>query len=167
MELKDRIATVIKDNNLKQRELAALIGVTESYISTLLSGRSKNISVTIATLLEEKLGYNAQWLLSGEEPKYKKMSKNPNISEVHRLVIRHLETMRENEVAAVLAFINSLDDVSRHLSAQREDDIATDGTNVLKIAGRDGSYLETAQTDAQVEEARHQIARLPDVPADL
>ena len=36
MELKDRISTIIKENQLKQKELAALVGVTESYISTLL-----------------------------------------------------------------------------------------------------------------------------------
>ena len=83
MELKDRVSTIIEENHLKQKELAALVGVTESYVSTLLSGRSQNISVPLAKVIEEELGYNAQWLLSGEGPKYKQLSKNHDLPLVH------------------------------------------------------------------------------------
>ena len=117
MELKERISAIIKENHLKQKELAALMGVTESYVSTLLSGRNRNISVSVANLIEEKLGYNAQWLLSGDEPKYKQLSKNPNLSDIHRQVILQLEKMPESEIRAVLAFINSLDDIEKSFSA--------------------------------------------------
>ena len=110
MELKERISAIIKENHLKQKELAALMGVTESYVSTLLSGRNRNI----------KLGYNAQWLLSGDEPKYKQLSKNPNLSDIHRQVILQLEKMPESEIRAVLAFINSLDDIEKSFSADNK-----------------------------------------------
>ena len=101
MELKERISAIIKENHLKQKELAALMGVTESYVSTLLSGRNRNISVSVANLIEEKLGYNAQWLLSGDEPKYKQLSKNPNLSDIHRQVILQLEKMPESEIREI------------------------------------------------------------------
>ncbi len=120
MELKERISAIIKENHLKQKELAALMGVTESYVSTLLSGRNRNISVSVANLIEEKLGYNAQWLLSGDEPKYKQLSKNPNLSDIHRQVILQLEKMPESEIRAVLAFINSLDDIEKSFSADNK-----------------------------------------------
>lgn len=120
MELKERISAIIKENHLKQKELAALMGVTESYVSTLLSGRNRNISVSVANLIEEKLGYNAQWLLSGDEPKYKRLSKNPNLSDIHRQVILQLEKMPESEIRAVLAFINSLDDIEKSFSADNK-----------------------------------------------
>lgn len=116
MELNERISEIIKENHLKQKELAAIMGVTESYVSTLLSGRNRNISVTVANLIEEKLGYNAHWLLSGEEPKYKQISKNPNLSDVHKRVISQLETMNEEQIKAVLAFINSLDELEKTLN---------------------------------------------------
>jgi transcriptional regulator with XRE-family HTH domain len=119
VELKERISVIIKENHLKQKELAALMGVTESYVSTLLSGRNRNISVSVANLIEEKLGYNAQWLLSGDEPKYKQLSKNPNLSDVHRQVILQLEKMPESEIKAVLAFINSLDDIEKSFSSEK------------------------------------------------
>lgn len=113
MELKERISTIVKENHLKQKELAALMGVTESYVSTLISGRNQNVSVSVANLIEEKLGYNAQWILTGEEPKYKQLSKNPNISDVHRRVIMQLEKMSDNEISAVLAFMNALESINK------------------------------------------------------
>ena len=120
MELKERISAIIKENHLKQKELASLIGVTESYISTLLSGRNQNISVSVAKLLEEKLGYNAQWLLSGEDPKYKQLSASPDISDAHRQALLQLEKMSDREIEAVLAFINSLEEIEKSLSANSD-----------------------------------------------
>lgn len=122
MELKERIAVIIEENHLKQKELATIMGVTESYVSTLLSGRrSVNLSTSVANLIEEKLGYNAQWILTGEEPKYKKVSKNPNISDTHRHVIMQLEKMSDAQVRAVLAFINSLDEIEKNIQVQNEE----------------------------------------------
>lgn len=85
MELKERIAVVIAENHLKQKALATIMGVTESYVSTLLSGRrTTNLSTSVANLIEEKLGCNAQWVITGEESKFKKVSNNANISDTHR-----------------------------------------------------------------------------------
>lgn len=106
MELKERISTIIKENHLKQKELAGIMGVTESYVSTLMSGRNQNVSTSVANLIEEKLGYNAHWVLTGEEPKYKQISKNPDISDTHRRLIMQIEKMPLSEVRAVLAFVN-------------------------------------------------------------
>lgn len=122
MELKERISIIIKENHLKQKELAVLMGVTESYVSTLLSGRNRNISASVANLIEEKLGYNAHWLLSGEEPKYKQISKYPNLSDIHRRVISQLEKMNDEEIKAVLAFINSLSDIGKSFSTNEENE---------------------------------------------
>lgn len=122
MELKERIAIIIAENHLKQKELATIMGVTESYVSTLLSGRrSTNLSTSVANLIEEKLGYNAQWVLTGEEPKFKKVSSNPNISDTHRRVIMQLEKMSDAQLRAVLAFMNSLDEVEKNIQGQSEE----------------------------------------------
>ena len=113
MELKERISTIIKENHLKQKELAGIMGVTESYVSTLMSGRNQNVSTSVANLIEEKLGYNAHWVLTGEEPKYKQISKNPDISATHRRLIMQIEKMPLSEVRAVLAFVNTLDNLNK------------------------------------------------------
>lgn len=108
MELKDRIAVIIKEHHMKQKDLAILTGVSESYISTLLSGRNRNVSATLANLIEEKLGYHARWVMTGEEPKYKSLSQKPDLSDTHRRLIMQIEKMSDSEVRAVLAFIDTL-----------------------------------------------------------
>lgn len=111
MELKERIALIIKENHFKQKEFAAVISVTEGYVSALLSGRNQNISLSVANLIEEKLGYSAKWVMTGKEPKFKQMSRNPNLSDVHRRALIQLEKMPDDQVRAVLAFIDSLDKI--------------------------------------------------------
>jgi transcriptional regulator with XRE-family HTH domain len=118
MELKDRFAAIIEENGFKQIELAELIGVSGSYISTLLAGRNQNISTAVASLIEEKLGYRAGWVLSGEEPKFKQTKNIAGLSDVKNKVIFKLEKMPDAKAEAVLAFIESLDKVSAALAAE-------------------------------------------------
>lgn len=113
----DRIRLILMENDLKQRELAATIGVTESYISMLLKNPDINLSRSIAALIEEKYGYNADWVLTGKEPKIKQISKNQNLSELHQKALTRLEKMNAGQVKAVLAFINSLEEIEKSLSA--------------------------------------------------
>ena len=113
MELKERILLIIKENNLKQKELAAIMGVSESYVSTLLSGRNQNLSTSVAKLIEEKLGYSEQWILLGKEPKFRNIGKNTAFSDTHRRVLMQLETMSDDEIKAVLAFIDTLGSINR------------------------------------------------------
>lgn len=113
----DRIKLILKENNLKQKQLAAEIGVTESYISKLLKNPDIGLSQSLAALIEEKYGYNAQWLLDGTEPKLKQVSKNKNLSELHQKALAQLEKMNDSQVKAVLAFISALDEVEKAFSS--------------------------------------------------
>jgi transcriptional regulator with XRE-family HTH domain len=115
VELKERIAMIIKENGLKQKELANIMGVTESYISALLKRPNINPSMSFAKLIEEKLGYSAIWLLSEEGPKFRQLSKNPAISEMHRRAILQMEKMSEDKIRAVLAFIKSMDEIDTEI----------------------------------------------------
>lgn len=119
MDLKDRIALIIEENDFKQIELAEIIGVSGSYVSTLLSGRNRNVSASVAGLIEEKLGYSADWVLSGTGPKFKASKRRASISDVHSRAIFKLERMSEERAGAVLAFIESLDKVEAALGTPR------------------------------------------------
>ena len=112
----ERIQLILQENKLKQKELASEIGVSESYISILLKKPHINLSQTLATLIEEKYGYNAEWVLHGTEPKIKQISKNKNLSEVHQKALAQLEKMNDKQVEAVLAFIHSLDKIEKVFS---------------------------------------------------
>ena len=112
----DRVRLILKENKLKQKQFALTIGVTESYISKLLKDPNIRLSQSLAVLIEEKYGYNAEWVINGTEPKLKQISKNNSLSEIHQKALAQLEKMNDEQVKAVLAFINSLDELERILT---------------------------------------------------
>ncbi len=109
----DRIGMILKENKLKQKQFAIEIGVTESYISKLLKEPQIRLSQSLASLIEEKYGYNAEWVLNGTEPKIKQISKNKSLPEIHQRALAQLEKMNVEQIKAVLAFINSLDEIEK------------------------------------------------------
>jgi len=115
LNLKERIKIVLKENCLKQKELAQELGVTESYISAIINGRNTTISQSLATLIEEKYGYNSSWILTGIEPKLKFSGKNKSLSELQQRAILQIEHLTPEQVKAVLAFVNSLEEIEKLL----------------------------------------------------
>lgn len=111
MDLSERIRMILKENHLKQKELANELGVTESYISAILNHRNTNISQALATLIEEKYGYNRQWVLDGSEPKLKVAGKNRTLSDIHQRAILQIERLNSEQIRAVLAFIKYLEEM--------------------------------------------------------
>ncbi|MDE7130662.1 MAG: helix-turn-helix transcriptional regulator [Lachnospiraceae bacterium] len=109
----DRIRQILKENKLKQKQFASVIGVTESYISKLLKDPNIRLSQSLAVLIEEKYGYNSEWVLYGNEPKLKQISKDKSLSELHQKALTQLEKMNDEQVKAILAFINSLDELEK------------------------------------------------------
>ena len=112
----DRLNLIIHENGLKQKQFAAEIGVTESYISKLLKNPELNSSQSLAALIEEKYGYRAEWVTTGEGPKLKQVSKDKTLSALHQRALAQLEKMNDEQIKAVLAFINSLEDVEKSFS---------------------------------------------------
>ncbi len=108
MELKDRITLILREKHLKQKELAHIMGVTESYVSALLSGRNKNLSQSVARLIEEKLDYSADWLLTGEGEKLKLGKSDHDCADVRSRLIREIETLPLRDVNAILAFLHTM-----------------------------------------------------------
>lgn len=113
----ERIKQILKENDLKQKQFASVIGVTESYISKLLKDPDIRLSRSLATLIEEKYGYSSEWILNGTEPKLKQISKNNSLSEIHQKALTQLEKMNDEQIKAVLAFINSLDELEKILKS--------------------------------------------------
>lgn len=116
MNQSERIRLILEENKLKQKQFAAEIGVTESYVSKLLKNPEIRLSQSLAVLIEEKYGYNSDWLINGTEPKFKQLSKNKALSELHQKALAQLEKMDEEQIKAVLAFINSLEDLEKALA---------------------------------------------------
>ena len=67
--LAERFRTILSERHLKQTELAEALGVSANYISLLVHGRKKQISLTLAKLVESLYGYSAQWVMCGSGAK--------------------------------------------------------------------------------------------------
>lgn len=117
MNLSDRIRVIIVENRLKQKEFAKSINVTESYISKLLRGDS-GLSNSTAMLIEERYGYSADWIINGNDPKMNQKSKTRDLTPVQRKIIADVEQMDEAELAAVRAFICSLDEYKKSFAVE-------------------------------------------------
>lgn len=109
MELKDRLQRILNEQHLKQKDLASAIKVTESYVSNMLKGKRINISEPLAILIEQKYGYSAQWVLTGEGDPYITQSHIPELSPTKKRLIAEIEKMSDAELDAVKVFIDSLD----------------------------------------------------------
>lgn len=111
LNLNERIKIILKENCLKQKDLAQELGITESYISAIINGRNTTISQALATLIEEKYGYSSSWVLNGVEPKLKNSGKNKTLSDLQQRAILQIEHLTPEQVKAVLAFVKSLDEI--------------------------------------------------------
>lgn len=109
----DRLRMILTENQMKQKHLAAEIGITESYVSKLLKDPGIHLSQSLAALIEAKFGYNANWILEGVPPKRKQAATSGNLTELHRQALARLEEMNSDQVKAVLAFMHSLDDLEK------------------------------------------------------
>lgn len=109
MELKDRLQKILTEQNIKRKELAEAIKVTESYISNILTGRRQHISESLALLIEQKYSYSARWLLTGEGDCHVSLPAASELSHSKKIVIAKIAQMSDTEVEAVNVFINSLD----------------------------------------------------------
>jgi transcriptional regulator with XRE-family HTH domain len=109
--LSERLSIVLKENKMKQKEFASSVGVSENYISLLLNNKKENVSESLAKLIEEKFGFSADWLLTGEGQMRMDYSKNNELSPNKKKAIEMIAKLDQNEAKAVLAFLKSLEDM--------------------------------------------------------
>ena len=109
MELKDRLQILLDEQNIKRKDFASTIKVTEGYVSNILNGKRNQISYSLALLIEEKYGYSAQWILTGEGERYALQSRVPHLSPTKKRLIAQIEKMSDSEINAIKVCIVSLD----------------------------------------------------------
>jgi len=108
-----RIRLIIRENKLKQRQFAAAIGVTEGYVSKLLREPDIRLSQSLAALIEARYGYSARWVLTGQGPERQPAAGTRELSPLRRKALARLEGLDDRQVRAVLAFMDSLEEVEK------------------------------------------------------
>lgn len=68
-ELSDRIMWLESEFALSQHELAQKLGVSDSYISQLKSGKKTEISLQLAKLISYEFDVPISWILTGKQAK--------------------------------------------------------------------------------------------------
>ncbi len=113
MCLGNRLRIILKERNIKQVDFAKALGVSANYINLLISGKRGPISDTLAKLIEETYGYSAQWIMTGEGEKIAL----PSLSAAKIEFLKKIQKMPDDEIAALLAFANSLESVKKSFSS--------------------------------------------------
>jgi transcriptional regulator with XRE-family HTH domain len=106
MAFSDRMRTILNECGLNQKEFAKSINVTDSYISKVLRNES-GMSNSTALLIEQLYGYSKKWIITGEGSKII-TGRGCDLSSLQKKIIMDVEQMNENELKALLAFIESL-----------------------------------------------------------
>ena len=86
-EINERIKRVIAEQGIKQRDLAKALGITESSVSTMCSGKSKPSGQTINDICR-LYNVNKQWLETGTGDMYNPLDGVMQISRLMNEVIR-------------------------------------------------------------------------------
>jgi transcriptional regulator with XRE-family HTH domain len=67
--LSDRIRAVLADLHLSQSEFARTIGISFTYVNLIINNKRMTISDLFAGIIQEKYGYSADWILTGQGDK--------------------------------------------------------------------------------------------------
>ena len=103
--LGQRIKIILDERKIKQVEFARTRGISANYVNQIVNGKKETISDTLSRLIEERYGYSAYWILTGNG---EKLATN-EISAEKEAIIKKILKMSDNEIKAVQAFINTLE----------------------------------------------------------
>ena len=103
--LGQRIKIILDERKIKQVEFARTLGISANYVNQRVNGKKETISDTLSRLIEERYGYSAYWILTGNG---EKLATN-EISAEKEAIIKKILKMSDNEIKAVQAFINTLE----------------------------------------------------------
>ncbi|MEG2584605.1 MAG: helix-turn-helix transcriptional regulator [Oscillospiraceae bacterium] len=109
MHLSERIKLILQEKHLKQVEFGKVLGVSANYINLIVNGKKDNISDTLAKLIEETYGYSSNWIMTGKGDSLVIKDLSSNKLET----IKRIKKLNDKEVQAVLAFVNSLEEISQ------------------------------------------------------
>jgi len=170
--LGERITRILRERRLKSVEFAKALGIGGNYVSQLINGRKRGISVPLAKLIETVYAFRAEWVLTGAEPVYPPDA----LSDLRENTLEEIKRIDSGELKAVAAYLRTLNDVgeeaapapdaepepqggqdrapSGNLSSlskaeRRVYDLRAQGYNARKVAETLGLSLNTVNTHSR------------------
>lgn len=117
MTLGQRIKCILNEKDVKQVEFAKALGISPNYVNLLVNDKKTNISETLAKLIEETYGYSSSWITDGCGDKLV----SSDLTAVKMETIKKIKKMSDSEINAILAFINSLEDVTKAINEKKKE----------------------------------------------
>lgn len=166
----NRIKEVRKSAGLTQQEFAEKLGIPRSNVGGYETGARTPVDAAVK-LICATFNVNESWLRHGIGDMYRPVNRDAEISAfVDEIMVSQSADFRRRLVA-VLARLDPqewklLERMALKLAdeARRE---APPQLNIVKIAGRDGSFTEHAMTGEEMETLQAQLEQLPDASDDL
>lgn len=170
----DRIVAVRKQIGLTQQQFADRIGCSRSAFSNYEAGRNAPISPIIQSIIRE-FGVDETWLRTGNGEMFRQETRDEQIASfIGDLMRDEPDSFRKAFVAALAELsyedwkvLERIATAVAEKAAQSEEQKPAPKSNIVKMAGRDGSYQELELTDQQLADLKQRIDSLPDVPEDL
>jgi transcriptional regulator with XRE-family HTH domain len=107
----ERFEQMIKELHISKAEFARQTGVTRNYIYTICGGKNKSCGWSFAMLIEQKFGYPAEWIVTGEASGHS----------LKNMVTKQLQTLDDETLQSVADYLAA---IKEKPSGKSEEDAA-------------------------------------------
>lgn len=164
-----RIVDVRKKHNLTQGEFAERLGLTRNFISLVENGNRDPSDRTISDICRE-FNVSETWLRTGEGQMFTPVSRDDEIKAFLNDLMKAEKPDFRKRMVAVLARLDVkewqvLEQIARKMVEASAE--GKTGLQVIKIAGRDGSYEEHTLTGDEAIALENEIDQLKKPPEDI
>lgn len=113
MDFLEKLNYLMEKNHLNKSTLSKACNIPYTTIDGWYKKGYEGLKLTTLRKLAEYFGTSLDYWASEDD----KSSDQENLSEFHQRALAQLEKMNDEQVKAVLAFINSLDDIEKSFSS--------------------------------------------------
>ena len=116
MDFLEKLNYLMEKNHLNKSTLSKACNIPYTTIDGWYKKGYEGLKLTTLRKLAEYFGTSLDYWASENV----ECSNQENLTDVHRQIILQMEKMPESDIKAVLAFINSLDDIEKAFSADNK-----------------------------------------------
>lgn len=115
MDFLEKLNYLMEKNHLNKSTLSKACNIPYTTIDGWYKKGYEGLKLTTLRKLAEYFGTSLDYWASENTDAAAQISKNKSLSEIHQKALAQLEKMNDEQVKAVLAFINSLDELEKSL----------------------------------------------------
>lgn len=115
MDFLEKLNYLMEKNHLNKSTLSKACNIPYTTIDGWYKKGYEGLKLTTLRKLAEYFGTSLDYWASENTDTAAQISKDKSLSELHQKALAQLEKMNDEQVKAVLAFINSLDELEKSL----------------------------------------------------